>query len=237
MLDSAARDAQAVRLESINASWAYDHLISQVLEAHRGDIEHLLQPPRVTLDRASHLDDTRKATDYVGGLQQSGLRLAVRVRAFEYLGRYGHEFVLRDNAPAGLATEADKILRDPTSANLYLYAFTVIVGERFAQYLLVDLVRLRAVWASDRTRLGAQRITFSPTESGLVLGVDQLRAADCVIGGVLAERTLVSQHQARAALQGLDTYSAIDPDQRSRVEILLMKTLFHPAVRIGGNAP
>lgn len=228
--------AQVLRLEAINASWAYDHLISQVLEAHRGDIEHLLETPRVTLDRASHLDDTRKATDYVGGLQQSGLRLAVRVRAFEYLGRYGHEFVLRDNAPAGLATEADKILTDPTSANLYLYAFTDIVGERFAQYVLVDLVRLRAVWTADRRRLGAQRITFSPAESGLVIGVDQLRAAGCVIGGVLAERTLVSQHQARAVLQGLDTYAAIDPEQRSRVEILLMKTLFHPGVRIGRNA-
>ncbi len=142
-------ESRAGRLEAINASWAYDDLINDVLQLHRVDVQHLLQPPRISITRAPHHDDVRKATDYLGTLGRSGLRLAVRVRSFGHLGRYGGEFVMRDNAPDGTPTEADKILTDPTSANLYLYAFTDIVGNRFAQYLLVDLIRLRAVWADD----------------------------------------------------------------------------------------
>ncbi len=219
------------RLEAINASWAYDDLIAEVLNTHRLDLQHLLSPPSVAVDRAPHLDDVQKATDYLGHIQQPGLRLAVRVRSFSHLGSYGHEFVLRANAPAGIPTEADKILTDPSSANVYLYAFTDIVGDRFAQYVLVDLVQLRTVWAAGKGQpvLQPRAVRFSATETGLVFDVRRLHAADCVIAASIVERTLTSQSQARAALQGIDSYAAMDPDQRAKAEILAMKILFHQA--------
>lgn len=68
-----------------------------------------------------------------------------------------------------------------------------------------------------------------------MIGVDRLREAGCVAGAAMAVRTLTSQAQAREALLGIESYLAMDERNRSRAEILLMKTLFHQGTRIGAS--
>ena len=238
MRDGIRRDASdgGGRIEAINASWAYEELIKEVLRTHRNDIQRLIEP-NVAVGQASPEDDLRKATDYYAAIQVTGLRLAVRVRSFQHLGPYGNELVFRDTAPPGFPTEADKILTDPESANFYLYAFTDIVGLRFAQYILVDLERLRSAWADDGARgiLEPRRVCFSPNEAGLTIRVDGLRELGCIVGAAMAAHTFTSRTQTRAVLEGIDSYAAMGDHDRSRVEILLMKLMFHTGERIGGS--
>jgi hypothetical protein len=79
-------------------------------------------------------------------------------------------------------------------------------------------------------------VRFSANETGLVFDVRRVHAAGCVLGASMAQRTLTSQSQARAVLQGIDSYAAMDSHQRAKAEILAMKILFHQVPFEDGHA-
>jgi hypothetical protein len=217
-------------VEAISASWAFEGLVRETLERHRPLWEHLAIPPAeaLGLEQATFRQDTQLATDYVCAITPAIVPVAVRVRSFHHLGQYGSEFVLRDSAPPTIATEAQKVLTNPKTAQLYLYAFSDATGTAFAQYLLVDLTRLRSAWATPHGQesLDARQVRFSAHEAGLALPVTGLIETGCLLAARLAHRTLRTQRQARAILQTTTAYEALQPQDRTRVEILLMQLLF-----------
>ena len=227
--------------EAISASWAYEDLVREALERHRPLWEHLAMPPNESLglQQATFLEDTKLATDYVCALHATIVPVAVRVRAFHLLGQYGGEFVLRDSAPPTIQTEAEKVLTNPSTAKLYLYAFSDATGTAFSQYLLVDLTQLRSAWttAQGKAALNSRQVRFSASEKGLAIPVTGLIATECLLAGRLARRTIRSQRQARTILEGTTAYGALQPEDRSRVEVLLMQLLFTTVEFRRGDRP
>ena len=186
-----------------------------------------LRGQNITLQQGTFYEDTRLATDYRGSMLPDDLRLAVRVRSFSHLHRFGNEFVLRDTAPFGVPTEADKVLTDPRTAQIYLYAFTDLTGARFAQYILVDLPALRRTWQGpERDLLRPQEIRFPDGGRALSLPVDALQESGGVIAARLAERTFDRQREARAALETLGPYLRMAEADRPRAEMLLMHACY-----------
>lgn len=61
--------------------------------------------------------------------------------------------MFRGQAVVGVRSESAKILWDPGSADIHVYAFADPTETRFVQWAVPDLRRLRAVWAdADRRR-------------------------------------------------------------------------------------
>ncbi len=212
--------------EALSASWHYTDLVNEVLDLHRADLAKLCGPHSFDVQQASVFDDLRRATDYRAIPRCQDLDVAVRVRSFKHLQRFGREFVLRDHAPAGFPTEADKILSDLTTASVYLYAFADATGQNFAQYALVDLPHLRDLWATDEQfRSHSSPVSF-PDGKGLTIPLDTLIDHDCVIAAELATWNFPRQRDARATLETLERYKLLPEDQRVGMEILLMQASY-----------
>lgn len=221
---------------AFEASWAHHDLVEDVLARHHRQWAHLVVPAPIHLEQASRDADVKLATDYQCISPGFILPIAFRERSFEYLGRYGQEFVLRASAPEPHMTEAHKILTDPDTARLYLYAFLDPTGSHFAQYLLVDLVRLRQVWAQPdaATILGGKEVRFRDGELGFALSVTGLANNSCLLAAHLATRAVPTQRLAREVLAAAPAYQHLHADDRSRAEILMMNLLFRTTdYRIG----
>lgn len=221
---------------ALEESWAHRDLVADVLARHQAQWSHLVVPTPIRLEQASREADVKLATDYQCISPGFILPVAFRERSFEYLGRFGREFVLRASAPEPHRTEAEKILTDPDTARLYLYAFLDPTGTQFTQYLLVDLVRLRQVWAQPGADalLGAKEVRFRDGELGFALSVDRLANNSCLLAARLATRAVPSQRLARDVLSGTPAYEHLHADDRSRAEILIMNLLFRTTdYRIG----
>lgn len=99
-----------VRLaEALEASWRYTEDVAAILTRHQADFQHLSDSEAAGIRQATQYEDTRLATDYQYSPPSADAPVAVRVRSNEYLIPYGSEFVLRNSAPAGVETEAQKI--------------------------------------------------------------------------------------------------------------------------------
>ena len=212
--------------EALSASWHYTDLVNEVLDLHRDDLTHLCGPHSVDVEQATVFDDRRLATDYRAAPRFHDLGVAVRVRSFSHLHRFGQEFVLRDTAPAGFPTEADKILTNSETASVYIYAFADATGTKFAQYAVIDLPRLRNIWASDEYFRSQASPVFFPDGKGLAFAVTDLMEAGCVIAADLAIWNFPRQREARATLETFDRYKLLPEDQRVGMEILLMQASY-----------
>lgn len=213
-----------VRLEAaIEESYRYEREIEALVESYRPLWAHLFQPGKVKIARASKFEDTHLATDYVCTVTDTS-PLAVRLRSFDYLMLYGGEFVLRNSAPPGMPTEADKITTDPSSARLYFYAFENPLCDGVIQWVLVDCVKLRVVYAQSdgANRLAAHPVRFDAVSMGLALSIDALIHEGCVIAAHIARPAFTRQSKVRALLATRSEMDGIDPANYSRIELLLM---------------
>lgn len=205
--------------ERLQWSWRFGEQVGGVL-SEVPEIAAMAGPGtvRALLQQASQEQDLHLATDYTRLIVLPALCVSVRIRRFNQLRAYGREVVLRDSTPGGGRTEAAKILNDEHAADVMLYAFLNRNETRFLHWVLLDLNRLRAVWADPdrRARLGALSVNLSPGSRGLALGVETLRTARVVIRALLAEPTFYSLADAEAFLAGNSVYDALSrADQRS----------------------
>ncbi len=198
-------------------SWAYTSVLQEILNQHPG----LLLPTdrrrlQVSLQTASRFEDLNLATDYIASPHRPRVPLALRVRSFEFLRAFGREVVFRDHHRAGGITEADKILNLPTTAEVYIYAFADSSGTDFAQWVAIDLVKLRRVWADStlRTALGAKSVTFTQGK-GLVISLDALWAQDCILYAHIATPNFHSTSQVLDALSSEPWLWRMDPHDRN----------------------
>lgn len=226
-----------VRLsEALADSWRYTADVSNILTRHRADFQHLVDLTVPAIRQATVYEDTRLATDYQYCPPSTDVPVAVRVRSNEHLIPYGREFVLRNSAPPGVRTEAQKITEDPDSARLYLYGFEDPFRAHIEAYVLVDCVRLREVFSQldDPTRLGARVVRFDRDSLGLSIPVAALLKEGCVIGARFARPMVPSQSQVRALLAMRPEADCLLPHQRSHIELMLMRLLkVHVEYRIG----
>ena len=90
--------------------------------------------------RQDDFADKKEGTDfmiYVAG----GVRVAVRLRTYKYLAKYGDQFTIRWRRPSGVDTEIHKIKRGYVS-HLF-YGFVDEQEKNIVQYFIGDLSFLR----------------------------------------------------------------------------------------------
>lgn len=75
---------------------------------------------RIDLQQAALADDLERATDCFAAYSLPAARLALRVRSYEYVQRFGHEIVLRAGTRSGAPSEAEKALTNRGSAQCYV---------------------------------------------------------------------------------------------------------------------
>jgi len=92
--------------------------------------EHLIEVPEAD-------EDTHHNTDLITLCLPAEVRIACRVRKFEYLQKYGSEFTLRCSRPSRRLTEMDKLL-DGWGDYLF-YGFADAEETALAAWLIGDL--------------------------------------------------------------------------------------------------
>jgi hypothetical protein len=95
--------------------------------------EHLIGEPSIE-------EDAERNTDLIV-LKMEAVRIACRVRRYEYLARYGDQFTIRKGRPSGVKTELTKIIEG--WGNYFFYGFSDEQGEVLAKWILCDLNALR----------------------------------------------------------------------------------------------
>lgn len=85
--------------------------------------------------------DQHEATDFAV-FAAKPVKVAVRLRRYEYLARYGSEFTIRWTRPSGVATEIDKIRIG--LVDYMLYGFVDETETKLMQYAICDLGIFRA---------------------------------------------------------------------------------------------
>jgi hypothetical protein len=96
-------------------------------------------------------EDAHHNTDLMV-LRMADVRIACRVRRFDYFHRYRHDFTIRSDRPSGNKTELAKILDG--WGDLFFYAIADQTGARLRQWTLADLNVFRA---SPQRFRGAER--------------------------------------------------------------------------------
>lgn len=95
------------------------------------------------LRTAEPIDDTRRATDLIWLSMGGGEgRIACRMRRFEHLASYGHEFTIRARRDNGAETELAKLAHG--EGDYLIYAFADAEERRLAAWLVGDLAVFRA---------------------------------------------------------------------------------------------
>lgn len=85
--------------------------------------------------------DQHEATDFAV-FTAKPVKVAVRLRRYEYLAKYGNEFTIRWTRPSGVDTEIDKIRLG--LVDYMLYGFVDKKEEKLMQYAICDLAIFRA---------------------------------------------------------------------------------------------
>ncbi|MCB0918807.1 MAG: hypothetical protein KDC39_09605 [Actinobacteria bacterium] len=168
------------------------------------------------LTRATAQQDGGQAIDYVARMQSAGVTVAVRVRSYRLLARYGGEFVLRDTATTR-TTEAAKILTQASSADVYVYAFADPSDTHWVQWVLLDLTRLRRCWADGDRRhlLQVRRVPLAPGEHGMCFPLQPLIDLQVVLRARLAE--LGNGAHMEHVLNQIPEVQALDPLTRRAI--------------------
>jgi len=91
-------------------------------------------------------EDQQRNTDLIV-LRMEPVRIACRVRRFEYMSQYRDEFTIRSDRPSGAKTELAKVVEG--WGNYLFYGFASADGQSVAAWLLGDLTVFRR-WYSDR---------------------------------------------------------------------------------------
>ena len=97
-------------------------------------------------------EDQRRNTDLIV-LKMEPVRVACRVRAFEYLGQYPYEFTIRSDRPSGAKTELAKVVEG--WGDYLFYGFAAEDGHSLAAWLLGDLTVFRRWYADQLAALPA----------------------------------------------------------------------------------
>ena len=95
--------------------------------------EYLISEPPVE-------EDAERNTDLIV-LRLDAVRIACRVRTFEYLTSYGNEFTIRSGRPSGVKTELTKIIEG--WGEYLFYGFSDKDELKLAKWILGDLRALR----------------------------------------------------------------------------------------------
>ena len=85
-------------------------------------------------------EDAERNTDLMV-LKLDAVRIGCRIRKYQYLRPYGHQFTIRAGRPSGAKTELTKIIEG--WGNYFFYGFADEREERLAQWVLGDLNALR----------------------------------------------------------------------------------------------
>ena len=104
-----------------------------LLEIKRILGEHLISEPSIE-------EDAERNTDLIV-LKLDAVRIACRVRKYEYMAKYGDEFTIREGRPSGAKTEMTKIIEG--WGNYFFYGFSNASETRLAQWILGDLNAFR----------------------------------------------------------------------------------------------
>jgi len=97
------------------------------------------------IDHAPVEEDQQRNTDLIV-LTMQPLRVACRIRRFEYLSSYRDEFTIRSDRPSGAKTELAKIVEG--WGDYLFYGFASPNGDALAFWFLGDLVVFRR-WFSE----------------------------------------------------------------------------------------
>jgi len=91
-------------------------------------------------------DDTLRNTDLITLCLAGEVRIACRVRKYQYLERYGDEFTMRCSRPSGVATEIDKLLAG--WGDYFFYGFSDRQEQKLAAWFLgrLDVFRHWVDW-------------------------------------------------------------------------------------------
>lgn len=219
----------------MEGSWSWDDQVQRVLaEVPVLAARMATQPVRVSLVRADPESDLHRATDYFA-VYQYPTPLGLRVRSWGHLARFSGEFVLRDSAPAGQRTEADKILHDDASAQFYLYAFADPGATRFLQWTLVNCVELRRRWGTPQLRdsLQARPVTFAPGRRGLAFPITALQRAGVVVRALLVTPTYYNLDAVKVHLSGNRVFEGLDPWEQHELAMLFLQASFQSTFYIG----
>lgn len=92
-------------------------------------------------------EDAQRNTDLIV-LRLEAIRIACRVRAPEYMDKYGNEFTIRAGRPSGAKTELQKIIEG--WGDYILYGFHDEGGDELAAWVLGDLRAFR-LWFQQET--------------------------------------------------------------------------------------
>jgi hypothetical protein len=88
------------------------------------------------IGEASEEEDALRNTDLIV-LRLEAVRIACRIRRYEYMARYGDEFTIRCDRPRGTKTELAKIIEG--WGDYFFYGFAAAEGDNLARWLLGDL--------------------------------------------------------------------------------------------------
>ena len=97
-------------------------------------------------------EDMKRNTDLIV-LKLEPVRVACRLRRFDYLSRYGGEFTIRASRPSGAQTELAKVLSG--WGDFIFYGFTTADGADLAAWVLGDLSVFR-LWHHRQLAVGRQ---------------------------------------------------------------------------------
>lgn len=96
-------------------------------------------------------EDAERNTDLIV-LRLEAVRVACRIRHWQYIHDYGDEFTIRASRPSGAKTEMRKLVEG--FGDYILYAFADEKEEHLAAWLLGDLSLFRGWFAEQLMRIG-----------------------------------------------------------------------------------
>ena len=107
---------------------------------------------RYLIGSAPAEEDQRRNTDLIV-LNMQPVRVACRIRRFEYLADYRDEFTIRSDRPSGAKTELAKVVEG--WGDYLFYGFAAEDGRSLAAWFLADLVVFRRWFNEAITALPA----------------------------------------------------------------------------------
>ena len=114
------------------------------------------------IDEASEDEDMRHNTDLMA-LEARTVRIACRMRHWEYWHRYGNEFTIRSGRPSGTPTELAKVVSG--WGDRIFYGFEGPTPGTLGPWLLGDLREFR-LWFNRQLAIGSQKWTIKPNGDG-----------------------------------------------------------------------
>jgi hypothetical protein len=107
------------------------------------------------IEEAPFEEDAHRNTDLLV-LEAKTIRIACRVRQYQYAARYGDEFTIRASRPSGVETELHKVLRG--WGDRLFYGFATADESGLCAWVLGDLNEFRLWHNHELARLPAGQI-------------------------------------------------------------------------------